>query len=169
MFTWKRLAIGLACLSAALLALQVVNVPRVAAQVKAALVRSVDEPARVPYLYSAAPTCPFGNDCYIQGPAVPAGKRLRVTRLEGALIFQTGDTFYALHVNNFRNPLAFFSSPVFNGFFYGNVSGFNMAVDHFFEAGESPVLEVGCSALNSISNDPRSKLSIVGYIVDTTP
>ena len=169
MFTWKRLAIGLACLSAGLLALQVVNVPKVAAQVRATLVRNVDEPARVPYLHTAAPTCPFLNDCYVQGPAVPAGKRLRVTRLQGTLLFQSGDTFHALHINSFRNPVAIFPSPVFNAFFFGNVSGFSTAVEYFFEAGESPVLEVGCSAAISISNDPRTKLSIVGYLVDTTP
>jgi len=139
------------------------------AQIKPAMVRSVDEPARVPYIVTGVPTCPFGNDCFIAGGTVPAGKRVRVTRIEGAFLNQVGDMFFALHLNTDRNPIAIFPAPAFNGFFFGNVVGFSQEVDYYFEAGQAPVLEVGCSAINTISTDSRNKLTIVGYIVDTTP
>jgi hypothetical protein len=169
MFTWKRLSWVLSIFATVLATLHFSNAPQVSAQIKPAMVRSVDEPTRVPYLVSAKPNCPFGNDCFISGTTVPAGKRLRITRIEGALLGQAGDTFAALHIDTDRNPVAIFPTPVFNGFFYGTVVGFSHDVDYYYEAGQTPVLEIGCSAVNTISTDSRNKLTLIGYITDTTP
>jgi hypothetical protein len=169
MFNWKRFSLVVSLLAVVLLALQFSNVPKVAAQVKAALVRSIDEPARVPYLVTAAPTCPFLNDCVLTGTMVPAGKRVRITQLEGSLIFQTNQIFFALHLNDVRHPLVMFQAPAVNGFFWGSVASFSQPVDYYFEAGQTPVLEIGCSAVGSIASDSRNTLSLVGYMVDTTP
>ncbi|HTS23860.1 MAG TPA: hypothetical protein VMN79_18870 [Casimicrobiaceae bacterium] len=138
------------------------------AQVKPAMVRSVDEPARVPYLATGAPTCGFSNQCLLSGTVVPAGKRLRVTRLQGIFFFtQAFPFFFALNLNN--SPLVIFPAESFGAAYYGNVVSFSQEVDYYFEAGQTPVLEVGTSAGNSIFQDSRNKLTIVGYIVDTTP
>ena len=169
MFTWKRCSIALFILSMAMLAVHLSNTPEVWAQIKPAIVRSVDEPSRVPYQITAPPTCNFGNDCSIAGTVVPTGKRLRITRLEGALINQSTNMFFALHLNDARHPLAMFPANQFQGFFWGNVVSFAQEVDYYFEAGQTPVLEVGCSAVATVASDPRNTLSLVGYITDTTP
>jgi hypothetical protein len=166
--SFKQLSI-VSILATGLLVLHLGNAPDASAQVRPALVRSVDEPTRVAYQVTAAPTCPFGNECYISGPTVPAGKRLRITRLEGALVSQSTSIFAALHVNDTRHPVVMFPVPFFSGFFWGTISSFNQDVDYYFEAGQTPFLEIGCSASGTISADPRNTLSLVGYMTDTTP
>jgi hypothetical protein len=163
MFKMNRIAVILSAFVAALLS------PQAIAQVKPAVVRSVDEPARVPYLVSAAPTCPFQNECYVAGSAVPAGKRLRVTEVEGVVVFaQSGNWFAALHLNDTNHPLVIFPTTPFNAAFWGSTVSFHEHVDFFFEAGQTPVLEVG-TLPNGVSTDPRTRLTIVGYMVDVAP
>jgi hypothetical protein len=137
------------------------------AQVRPAMVRNVDEPARVPYFASAQPTCPFLNECDLIGPIVPAGKRLRVTRLEGILVGQTTSIFFALMLNDNGHPVLMFPAQPISGAFFGSVVSFNQEVDFFFEAGQTPLLSVG--NMTSIVGDPRSRLTLVGYLVDILP
>jgi len=137
------------------------------AQIRPAMVRNVDEPARVPYFVSAAPTCGFLNECALAGPAVPAGKRLRVTRLEGILVGQTTSIFFALSEHDTNHPLLMFPAAPINGAFWGSVVSFNQEIDFYFEAGQIPVIEVGNT--NTIPVDPRNRLTIVGYLVDILP
>jgi hypothetical protein len=167
MSTSKRIAIVLASLAVGVLVTRLADVPRVVAQAKAALVRSVDEPARVPYFISAQPTCPFLNECYVTGPVVPAGKRVRVTRLEGVLFGVTQDTFAALELNDTNHPVLMFPFAPFSGAFFGNVVSFSQEVDFNLEAGETPIIDVGNTG--SIPMDSRNQLTIVGYEVDLTP
>ena len=169
MFTSKRFSIAVSFLAAGLLGMHVSNTPNVSAQIKPAMVRNVDEPARVPYIVSAAPNCPFVNDCSISGPIVPVGKRVRITRLQGVLINQqAGNTFFSLGVNDTRHPLVIFPAAQFNAAFWGLTVSFSQEVDYYYEAGQTPVLEVG-TAPNSISNDNRTNLTLVGYMVDVQP
>jgi len=137
------------------------------AQTRAALVRSVDEPARVPYFHSAAPSCPFLNSCSTPGPTVPAGKRLRVTKVQGVLPFQANSVFVVLYKNNNSTPMVMFQADFFNAAYYGNTASFAKDVEIYFEAGETPILEVGNST--SISDSGFNRLTIVGYIVDVLP
>jgi hypothetical protein len=137
------------------------------AQIKPAMVRNVDEPARVPYLVSAQATCPFVNECTLSGSTVPAGKRLRVTRLAGVLINQTASIFFALHLNDSVHPLVMFPAAPINGAFWGYVVSFNQEIDFYFEAGQTPILEIGTGGI--ISLDSRNRLTIVGYLVDVLP
>jgi hypothetical protein len=168
-FTWKRISIIISLGAIGILALRLADVPKVAAQVKAALVRSVDEPARVPYFVSGPPTCPFGNECEIVGPVVPAGKRVRVTRLEGFFINTSVNGFAALELNDDNHPVVMFPVVLFAGAFFGQVFAFNQDVDFNFEAGQTPLLVVGVPGLSSIGVDARNRLSMAGYIVDLTP
>jgi len=161
MFTWKRVAIVLSIAVSGIIAQPAVG------QVRPAMVRSVDEPARVPYQIQAAPTCPFVNECFVTGTVVPAGKRLRVTRVLGTLLFQSTSIFAAIGLNSDLNPIVMFPESAINGAFFGSVVSFNETVDLYFEAGQTPFLTVGNAA--SISTDSRNRLTIVGYIVDVAP
>jgi hypothetical protein len=163
----KRLASGVA-LCSLVAVVMVLAVPNTAsAQIRPAMVRNVDEPARVPYFVSAVPSCPFLNQCELAGPVVPAGKRLRVTRLEGILIGQTTSIHFALMLNDAFHPVLMFPAQLMAGAFFGSVVSFNQEVDFFFEAGQTPILEVGNAI--SIVVDERNRLTIVGYLVDILP
>jgi hypothetical protein len=168
MLTWKRVAITVSLLSIGLAALQIWRPPQVIAQVRPALVRNVDEPARVPYFVQAQPTCPYSNECLVAGPVVPAGKRLRVTRLEGMILLQVPNVIVYLSVNNDNAPVVLFPSSVFNQSFFGSGVSFNQEVDFTFEAGQAPYLCVGTSG-GAVSADHRNRYTIAGYLVDIQP
>ncbi len=139
------------------------------AQVRPALVRSVDEPARVPYTQRVAPTCSFTNQCTASFPVVPAGKRLRITNVQ-ALFFNANFTaFLGVHAGPAAQLAVAFPINPISGFFYGNLLTTSQPVDLTYEAGESPVLEVGCSTANTFTVDSRNLLGVSGYLVDTTP
>ncbi len=167
MLTWKRISIIFSLMAAGILALRLADVPKVAAQVKAALVRSVDEPARVPYFISAQPNCPFTNECEMLGTVVPAGKRVRITRLEGFFVSSTTNGFFALGLNDDSHPVIMFPVAPFSGAFFGSVFSFSQQVEFNFEAGQTPILFVG--GVSTITTDLRNRLTIAGYIVDLTP
>ena len=72
------------------------GVTTVDAQTRPAMVRSVDEPARVPYFQVVAPICPFTNQCISTFPAVPAGKRLRVLAVNALFRGPASSAFMSL-------------------------------------------------------------------------
>jgi hypothetical protein len=162
MLTPRRIATVVALLIVGLVPLHVI------AQPKPALVRNVDEPARVPYYVSQPGNCLFSNECLMTGTTVPAGQRLRVTRLEGIIFFQSSNIIAFLYANG-GDPKFMFPSNAFGGAFYGSVVSFNVEVDFYFEAGETPVLGVGTGIPNTISTDARNRYTIVGYLVDVLP
>ena len=144
------------------------HVPQAAAQVRPAMVRNVDEPARVPYYHSLAPACPFTNSCQASFPAVPAGKRLRVTSVGGLFYFTNVTGFFA--VRNLGNVMMAFPVSPFSGAYYGNLISPNQQVDLYFEEGQAPVLEFGVSAgVGGIFSDARNRLTVSGYLVDVLP
>jgi hypothetical protein len=163
----KRLTsvVVLSSLAVSVIALAVPNTA--SAQIRPAMVRNVDEPARVPYFASGQPGCPYTNECDLVGPIVPAGKRLRVTRLEGIIVGQTTSIFFALMLNDTSHPVLMFPAQPMSGAFFGSVVSFNQEVDFFFEAGQTPIIEVGNTS--SIVVDVRNRLTIVGYLVDVLP
>lgn len=127
------LAVAFAC---------VLGAPQAAAQSRAALVQSVDEPARNPYQEALSDlTCRGTTVCSFNFSTVPAGKRLVVTHISGYVDTGAG----AL-------PNGFFSSS-FGGSQYANVPftgvrgptsalGVRIFINHnvlaYFGAGESP-------------------------------
>lgn len=141
------------------------------AQTRPALVRSVDEPARVPYSYALRPTCPFANQCVAEFPVVPAGKRLRLTNVR----LLTRDTavagFFAVHVDVAAfSPLIAFPVSPFNGAYYGNLISGNFPVDLIFNAGQKPVLEMGVPGFSGgINDNAANKFGVTGYLVDVLP
>ncbi len=139
------------------------------AQVRPAVTRSVDEPARVPYAYSVTPTCPFTNQCTANFPVVPAGKRLRVNQVSMIFFFSNGAGFFMVHRNTGNEALSAWPVTAFGGAYYGALFSSTQAVDLIYEAGEAPVLEFGQNAGNTIFADTRNRFGVTGYIVDTTP
>lgn len=141
-----------------------------AAQTRPAMVRSVDEPARVPYFHSLAPTCTFTNQCFATFPTIPAGKRLRVTAIMGYFRGTNTAGFVLLQNVDFNNPLVAFPVSPFNAAYYGSVISFNTPADIYFGAGQTPVLEFGIPAFaGGISVSPENRLTISGYLVDVLP
>jgi hypothetical protein len=139
------------------------------AQVRPAMVRSVDEPARVPYAYSQAPTCPFTNQCVVTFPVVPAGKRLRLTHFQVAMRGTTAAGFVLLRDSGNGFRIAMPIAPI-NGAYYGNIHSVNEAIDLIFEAGESPTLEMGVPFVGgSILVDSSNRFGVTGYLVDVAP
>jgi hypothetical protein len=138
------------------------------AEIRPALVRSVDEPARVPYAYSQAPICTFLNQCTVTFPAVPVGKRLRVTNVNVTML-GTGVTGFVM-VHKGGAPLLALPVAPFNGAYYGNLISVNEHVDMIFEAGETLTLEMGVPVgVGGINVDSRNRFGVTGYLVDVTP
>lgn len=143
---------------------------KVAAQARPALVRSVDEPARVPYAHSLQPSCNFVNQCVSVFPAVPAGKRLRITNLQMFTVNTNLQFLFAIHRNAANSPLLMFTvSPVPTAY-YGSTASTNQHVDLMFEAGDAPILEIGVAAGGGgVFVDARNRVGITGYLVDVAP
>lgn len=78
------------------------------AQTRPALVRSVDEPARVPYSHDIRPTCPFLNQCMAEFPVVPAGKRLRLTNVRLMMLGTNAAGFLGVHLDAITVPFIAF-------------------------------------------------------------
>jgi hypothetical protein len=66
-------------------------------------------------------------------------------------------------------PVFAIPSPLFSGAYYGGLNSVQLPVDVMFEAGETPSLEFGVPASVTIFADTRNRLSVTGYLVDTTP
>jgi hypothetical protein len=139
------------------------------AEIRPALVRSVDEPARVPYAYSQVPSCPYANQCNVTFPAVPVGKRLRVTNVNVLMIGTGANGFVAINKVG-TGPIVAFPAAPFNGAYYGNLISINEHVDLIFEAGETLNVEIGVPAgAGGVYADPRNRFGVTGYLVDVTP
>ena len=163
----KRVVSLLACL-ACLAAADITQ-----AQTRPALVRSVDEPARVPYGGTMVPNCGFSNQCTATFPAVPAGKRLRVTAAAAFVRSNTssGSHLFALHRNDVSgaNGVFLMMLPPLPAAYYGAVASTNQNVDVIYEAGEVPILELGLSAGLGGITASSARLTLTGYLVDVAP
>ncbi len=143
------------------------------AQTRPALVRSVDEPARVPYGGTITPTCPFANVCVAEFQPVPAGKRLRVTAIAAFIRSNTASQphLFAIHRNDTSGAglISLSLLPPQQAAYYGTVASANQAVDLIFEAGERPILEIGVAAGSGGINGSAARLTLTGYLVDVAP
>lgn len=141
------------------------------AQIRAALVRDVDEPARIPYEFSIVPARPFSNVYYADFPAVPAGKRLKLTRVSGwvtSVSSQNTGAFVSVNDPGGDPRISYpigFSSNAYWGFVYS----FQIEVDYVFEAGQTPRVEMGVNAFTGGLPAPGpqvAKFRAHGYLVD---
>jgi len=162
------------------LAIAVITVcsPRVAHAVTAALVqvtnppsnpvmvRSVDEPARVPYFVSGKPNCPFTNECLLVGTTVPAGMRLRITHINGWISANVSG-FAALSVDTDTNVAVMLPLTAVDGAFFFPSIAFNQEVDFYVDEGHTPELQVGSAG--SIYQASFQSMTITGYLVNKQP
>jgi hypothetical protein len=137
------------------------------AQVRPALVRSVDEPARVPYAYDLAPVCAFVNSCEADFPAVPAGKRLRITSVRLMFSGTNVTSFFAVRRADTTFPTVAFPVAPFSGAYFGTLISGSFDVDLIYEAGQQPALELGNTS--SINNNIVNRFGVTGYLVDVAP
>jgi hypothetical protein len=140
------------------------------AQVRPAMVRSVDEPARVPYSYSVEPTYPFSNQAVYTFPSVPTGKRLRLTNVRAVFLGTNAPAFFAVSKNTYNNLLVMFPLTPFSGAYFGDSLSISQDVDLIFETGEAPVLQLGISSgAGGISSSFTNHFGVTGYMVDLLP
>ena len=137
------------------------------AQTRPALVRSVDEPARVPYSYDLAPVCFFLNSCEADFPAVPAGKRLRITSVRLMFTGTNVTSVFAVRRADTIFPTVAFPVAPFSGAYFGNLISGSFDVDLIYEAGQQPALELGNTT--NISNSSANRFGVTGYLVDVAP
>jgi hypothetical protein len=130
----------------------------------------VTRSAAQPYTEAVAPTCPFLNQCVASFAAVPAGKVLRVTNLQGFVrMLAVTDGIVSLHTDNpsaasivFVLPL-----PATGAAYYGPALGLNERVDVVFTAGQVPVIEVG--TLGTFQNTEFNRLGLTGTLLPASP
>jgi len=136
--------------------------PAIAAAIKAALIKNVDESGRVPYYKKLSCSSPI-NICIASAPAVPANMRLVIEHV-GAHI-QTDIGFrvesFSMQAVNDERALAHADFNTTSGL--QDISNVNAAVLAYFEPGEIP--SVGVAA-------PGGRIGMVtvisGYLVDLT-
>jgi len=139
--------------------------PTMAQAPKATVVKNADEKGRAPYMQSLAHACPGGGNiiCDVVFPAVPAGKRLVVERVNASIVFAGGGVriaglltplntlfYFPLHLTDPRGE----SDPVFL---------VNESTLAFFDGGQSPIVHV---VLNNRSDTPFINSTLSGYLVD---
>jgi hypothetical protein len=139
------------------------------AQVRAAVVKNIDERGRAPYIVSA--TCfsrPFSGVCMASFPAVPANRRLVVEYVNGQL-----DADHGLFSSAYLSVPSASSFPIrlashvesFDDF--RDLYSISMPVVFYYEAGQMPVVSVQATVL--AENPLRGgSFTLSGYLVDLT-
>ena len=139
------------------------------AQVRAALVESIDEPGRQPYQQTVLfnqtdTTCNFGAFCDVQFNPVPAGFRLVITHASAFFGIAVGGAgqhvSLAIDDNSFGTTLLL-PAPTFVGF---NEYIASSPVSFFVDAGHTPYLLISG---NQVRHDGSitAQATIVGHLV----
>jgi hypothetical protein len=140
------------------------------AQVRAALVKNIDERGRVPYMLQTQ--CDGGpgptSQCAASFPAVPANRRFVVEYINGDLaVMHTQFSGAFLEVPSVGPSFIFLAShfELTNANNY-DLYSVSMPVVLYYEAGQMPVVHIHAS---SLGNDPAlGSLTLSGYLVDLT-
>jgi hypothetical protein len=117
-----------------------------------------------PFFQSSVPTCDATNRCSVKFPAVPTGKRLRVTRIHGALYFSNDEAFVALDLDNLNGQVFVVPVHPFAAAYLGATLSFNESTDVVFTAGQTPIVEMGTGGRFFTSSFNR--LGITGDLQD---
>jgi hypothetical protein len=126
------------------------------AQVRAALIKNIDEKGRTPYQAdsSCIPTFPQIT-CQAVFPPVPAGRRLVIEYVNGE--FQLAENFQPAASLTIVNTTAAYTLPPF--FRFGNDYGVSSPVLVYVEAGQ----QAGFNPIGTVA-----QAHITGYLVDLT-
>jgi hypothetical protein len=146
------------------------------AEVKAALIQNVDEPARNPFSEDFKVQADnngcfsfSSNDCSFVGDTVPAGKRLVITNITGSLLTVNPPEVYTnLFTNNGQAARVNLPATIQ---YYGNVFGqdqywvnFNLQLQSYLEAGQQIGFEINVG--NATFVDGPYVVRISGYYVN---
>ncbi len=145
----------------------------VVAQIRAALVKNVDQPGRTPYQQSVEfdpASGSFTRFYLVTFPAVPAGKRLVVEHVSAMIGVTAGGQpdflafgdFYTLNTNNIAlvNPVWTSKSTAVGPYWMADRD-----VLVYYEPGVTPKIKIGSSTDFSHAN---SILNVHGYLIDST-
>ncbi len=130
-------------------------------------VRDVDEPARVPYAYDLAPVCIYTNSCEADFPAVPAGKRLRITSVRLMFMGTNVASVFVVRRADTVFPTVAFPVTPFSGAYFGALLSGSFDVDLIYEAAQQPALELGNTT--AIVYSGSNRFGVTGYLVDVAP
>ena len=133
------------------------------AQIRAALIKNIDEKGRNPYQQSGATDCTGLGLCDLAFPAVPAGKRLVVEHVSGNFNPNPGAAMNAIFLEG-AGGFAVFSFPG-SSMATPQLVAVNQPVLAYFESGQTPFIRV---AWNSTANTGAFSAVITGYLVDLT-
>lgn len=166
---WKNY-VCIVCGLAVLMVLGAFAAKPLLAQIRAALVKNVDERGRIPYqseVFCRSTTAGEAG-CNARGPEVPAGKRLVVEHVSTSIRITSGVGFTELFVSSgvsfgFGVTPASYLQPLYLSSGFGAdryvQSG---AILQYFEAGDIPAIHVSATA--------KASLELVGlisgYLVD---
>ena len=133
------------------------------AQIRAALVKNVDEPGRIPYQSNAICEFTIHNDCNAPLTPVPAGKRLvlqHASVLRQCIAPPCIGSYVAIRSHDHSlstGPAAYVSSPRLTNSF----TALDQDIRLYLEAGDIPTLEMGFSEGESFAS-----FTITGYLID---
>jgi hypothetical protein len=148
------------------------------AQVRAAFVQSVDEPGRNPYAstrffangFPADGSC-AASFCNLQFQAVPAGKRLVVTNVIGAVYVDAPGVIAPLLLFPWANANLGTTLAIPAGLMAGTYQGSNMIgisaeVRAYFEPGAIPALAITpIGSLSALGSRGSTAITLSGYLV----
>jgi hypothetical protein len=154
----------------------------VSAQVRAAYVKNVDEPGRLPYqsmvsfIASAGSTyCRSAANCQIAFPVIPAGKRLIVESVSALVRFDLApQTLMALTAtpdwtsNSRDNILILPATWVSSGDSSGGFTYYSMqsTVRAYFEPGATPYVKIFARGGSQMDSLYLNTLGLNGYLID---
>jgi hypothetical protein len=134
----------------------------VMAQVRAALIKNIDERGRNPYMQFGEIGCVNSGLCDLTFPPVPTGKRLVVEHVSGNFNPNPGVGINGIFLITagfgvFSFPASSIASP--------ELVAVNQPVLAYYEAGQTPLVRV---AWSSSSNPGAFTAILSGYLVDLT-
>jgi hypothetical protein len=126
-----------------------------------ALNSRIDDPGRIPFLVLFSNGC-SGTLCSYTFPAVPAGHRVVIQHISGALIFNTAPTqlFGFVKSSSNSNQVQFNVIPP-----SGTVTIFDQPILYYVDAGQSPIIQF-TSGVTNFNASAGQNLTLVGYELD---
>jgi hypothetical protein len=132
-----------------------------------AIASLIDDPGRVAFMQNASFSCFSAGSCtYVSPSAVPAGHRVVIQHVSGALVFQSTPSWILVtmlaQTENSITP-AFFNVPPGPA---GGLVYFDQPILFYFDAGQFP--QVNIFANLPLNETPITQLTLIGYELDCT-
>jgi hypothetical protein len=161
---WKNYVVLAAALGA-LSVLGTFTAKPLLAQIKAALVQSVDEPGRNPYQsFVLLSSCNTQFNCFLPFTKVPAGKRLVATNVAGLIPVTSPGGIAAVSLGNqSAGPPIVPLATIFQGMIGTNNYAVNSTIKAYFEPNDTPILLLNTSG--ALTQSEFGVVNLSGYLV----